>query len=149
MEKECETYTVADYLSGKVKFGVNDEALRPILLDRGLDLDIPYGDADKSALRLAYADMLKWFVLGASKVNNTSDSDNGWSHSGGGYELSDTDRRELKEEAETTTSLFALTTSILPLRSISTPTARPFSMTIFRAKQRTRETFCRFIAGRR
>lgn len=99
MEKECEIYTVADYLSGKVKFGVNDEALRPILLDRGLDLDIPYGDADKSALRLAYADMLKWFVLGASKVNNTSDSDNGWSHSGGGYELSDTDRRELKEEA--------------------------------------------------
>ena len=96
MEKECETYTVADYLSGKVKFGVNDEALRPILLDRGLDLDIPYGDADKSALRLAYADILKWFVLGASKVNNTSDSDNGWSHSGGGYELSDTDRRELK-----------------------------------------------------
>lgn len=99
MEKECETYTVSDYLSGKVKFGVNDEALRPILLDRGLDLDIPYGDADKSTLRLAYADMLKWFVLGASKVNNTSDSDNGWSHSGGGYELSDTDRRELKEEA--------------------------------------------------
>lgn len=99
MEKECETYTVADYLSGKVKFGVKDEALRPILLDRGLDLDIPYGDADKSVLRLAYADILKWFVLGASKVNNTSDSDNGWSHSGGGYELSDTDRRELKEEA--------------------------------------------------
>lgn len=99
MEKECETYTVADYLSGKVKFGVNDEVLRPILLDRGLDLDIPYGDADKSTLRLAYADILKWFVLGASKVNNTSDSDNGWSHSGGGYELSDTDRRELKEEA--------------------------------------------------
>lgn len=99
MEKECETYTVADYLSGKVKFSVNDEALRPILLDRGLDLDIQYGDADKSTLRLAYADILKWFVLGASKVNNTSDSDNGWSHSGGGYELSDTDRRELKEEA--------------------------------------------------
>jgi hypothetical protein len=99
MEKECEIYTVADYLSGKVKFGVNDETLRPILLDRGLDLDIPYGDADKSTLRLAYADTLKWFVLGASKVNNTSDSDNGWSHSGGGYELSDTDRRELKEEA--------------------------------------------------
>ena len=99
MEKECETYTVADYLSGKVKFGVNDEALRPILLDRGLDLDIPYGDADKSALRLAYADILKWFVLGASKVNNTSDSDNGWTHSGGGYDMSDNDRSEMKAEA--------------------------------------------------
>ena len=99
MEKECETYTVADYLSGKVKFGVNDEALRPILLDRGLDLDIPYGDADKSTLRLAYADILKWFVLGASKVNNTSDSDNGWTHSGGGYDMSDNDRSEMKAEA--------------------------------------------------
>ena len=99
MEKECETYTVADYLSGKVKFGVNDEVLRPILFDRGLDLAITYGDDDNNAQSLAYADMLKWFVLGASKVNNTSDSDNGWSHSGGGYELSDTDRRELKEEA--------------------------------------------------
>lgn len=41
---------------------------------------------------------------------------------------------ELKEEAETITSRFAFTTSILPLRSISTPVARPSSITMFCAK---------------
>lgn len=55
--------------------------------------------------------------------------------------------RELKEDAETITSRFALTISILPPRSISTPVARPFSITTLRAKQRISSTFGRFSAG--
>ena len=43
--------------------------------------------------------MLFRSVLGPSKVNNTSDSDNGWTHSGGGYDMSDEDRSEMKAEA--------------------------------------------------
>lgn len=96
---EDETYTVGKYLKGRVKCGVPDTALRAILADRGLAMGEPYCDADKDILRLCYADVLKWYILGASKVNNTSDTDNGWTHSGGGYELSDEDLAALKSEA--------------------------------------------------
>lgn len=93
------TYTVMDYLSGKVKFGVTKESLRAHLADRGLTPDMAYSDCDKSLLRLCYADVLKWFIIGASKVNNTTDTDNGWTHAGGGYELSDDDIADMKSIA--------------------------------------------------
>lgn len=99
MEKEMETFTAKDYLINKVKFEMPSKALFGIMLDRGIEPNSLVGDNDADMLRLAYADMLKWFVLGPSKVNNTSDSDNGWTHSGGGYELSDDDRDEMKAEA--------------------------------------------------
>lgn len=91
-------FTVMDYLSGKVKFGVTKRSLQAHLADRGLAPSTAYADCDKDVLRLCYADMLKWYVLGASKMNNTTDSDNGWSHAGGGYELSDSDIATLKAE---------------------------------------------------
>lgn len=94
-----EQFTVMDYLSGKVKFGVTRKSLQAHLADRGLTSDELYCDCDKKVLRLCYADVLKWFCIGASKVNNTSDADNGWSHSGGGYELSSDDISALKAEA--------------------------------------------------
>lgn len=100
MNDKVETvYTVMDYLPAKVKFDIPKAAMLAILADRGVEPAIPYADADKGALRLAYADMLKWFVLGGSKQNNTSETDNGWTHSGGGYELDDTDRKLLIKEA--------------------------------------------------
>lgn len=92
-------YTVNDYLISKVKFEMPKEALKAIMVDRELEDGIDLVSCDKDKVRLAYADMLKWFVLGPSKVNNTSDSDNGWTHSGGGYDMSDEDRSELKAEA--------------------------------------------------
>lgn len=96
---EENSYTVLDYLSAKVKFGIPKKAMRAILVDRGMELETPYGECDTDSVRLAYADILKWFVLGPSKKNNTSDTDNGWTHSGGGYELDDTDRKLLMAEA--------------------------------------------------
>ena len=96
---ESGQFTVMDYLSGKVKFGVTRKSLQAHLADRGLTPDVLYSDCDKDVLRLCYADVLKWFCIGASKVNNTSDTDNGWSHSGGGYELSSDDISALKAEA--------------------------------------------------
>lgn len=99
MDEEMKVYTVEDYLINKVKFEVPDGALKAIMADRDLEDGIDLSACDKQAVRLAYADILKWFVLGPSKVNNTSDSDNGWTHSGGGYDMSDEDRAELKAEA--------------------------------------------------
>lgn len=98
-DTENSIFTVGDYLLNKVKFGMPRKALRALLADRELTLDTPHADADKDTLRLCYADMLKWFLLGASKENNTSDTDNGWTHSGGGYELDEEDKAELKSEA--------------------------------------------------
>lgn len=102
MSCDTEIYTIEDYLINKVKFDVPTAAIVPILLDRGMDGCTPIADLmddDKKTLRLCYADLLKWFVIGPSKVNNISDSDNGWTHSGGGYELSDEDIASMKAEA--------------------------------------------------
>lgn len=91
--------TAEEWLVNKVKFEVPRKAVAVIMAERGIDGGADMAAADKDTLRLAYADLLKWLVLGPSKVNNTSDTDNGWTHSGGGYELSEADIRELKAEA--------------------------------------------------
>lgn len=93
------TYTVKDYILAKVKFEVPVDALYPIFVDREIELKTPMMDIDRTKVRLAYADLLKWMILGPSKVNNTSDTDNGWTHSSGGYQLTNDDIKELKNEA--------------------------------------------------
>lgn len=96
---QAEIYTIQDYILERVKFEVPENALRPILLERDVDADVAASDVDKNVRRLIYADLLKWMVLGPSKVNNTSDTDNGWSHSAGGHQLTTEDIKELKFEA--------------------------------------------------
>ena len=91
MASENGFLSVTDYLINKVRFGIPRAALLSILVDRELDGGMEYLSCEKDKVRLAYADMLKWYVLGASKVNNTSDADNNWSHTEGGYELSSAD----------------------------------------------------------
>lgn len=94
-------YTVRDWLFGCVNFAVPTSAAENILAERGVNGDTRY--AERSTLpvdiRLLKADLLKWIVRGPSVVNNTSDSDNGWSHSGGGYKLSKEDKKQLRDEA--------------------------------------------------
>lgn len=100
MEMENEfVLTAYDYLIDKVKFDVPKKTMLSIMVVRGIGLEALYEEVDKDALRLAYADTLKWFIIGPSKKNNVSDSDNGWSHSEGGYQISDEDRKEMKAEA--------------------------------------------------
>lgn len=94
-------YTVEDWLFGCVNFAVPHDAVEYILMTRGIDGSASYlaakdGDTD---LRLLKADLYRWLVLGPSKVNNTTDSDNGWSHSDGGYTLSKEDKSLLAAEA--------------------------------------------------
>ena len=93
------TYTVEDYILAKVKFEVPTDALYPIFIDREIEAKTPMLDSDRTKVRLAYADLLKWMILGPSKVNNTSDTDNDWTHSSGGYQLTSDDIKELKNEA--------------------------------------------------
>lgn len=96
---QSEVYTIQDYLLESVKFEVPEGALRPIFFRRGIGATASVEGVEENVRKLAYADLLKWMVLGASKVNNTSDTDNGWSHSAGGYQLTEDDIKELKAEA--------------------------------------------------
>lgn len=99
MKKGNNIYTLEDALFSKVRFNIPDDTVHTILIERALDGSMAYADANRDDVRLAYADILKWLVLGPSKMNNTSDSDNGWSHTEGGFEMSESDRAELKAEA--------------------------------------------------
>lgn len=93
------TYTVEDYILAKVRFEIPVDALYPIFIDREIEPKTSIMDSDRSKVRLAYADLLKWLIMGPSKVNNTSDTDNGWTHSSGGFQLTSDDIKELKNEA--------------------------------------------------
>lgn len=99
MDKGNKIHTLEDALFSKVRFSIPEDTVRTILIERALDGNMAYVDANPADVRLAYADILKWIVLGPSKMNNTSDSDNGWSHTEGGFEISERDRVELKAEA--------------------------------------------------
>lgn len=99
MDKGNKIHTLEDALFSKVRFSIPEDTVRTILIERALDGNMAYVDANPTDVRLAYADILKWLVLGPSKMNNTSDSDNGWSHTEGGFEISERDRTELKAEA--------------------------------------------------
>jgi len=93
-------YTVGDWVAGCVNFAVPDDAVRFLCASRGVNPDSGYKSYGGAVdLRLLKADLFKWIVLGPGKVNNTSDSDNGWSHSSGGYTLSEEDKKLMMDEA--------------------------------------------------
>ena len=91
--------TVGDYLFGCVNFAVPDSAVSYVANGRKFPVGMDADEAGDDNLRLMKADLLKWIVLGAGRVTDTKDSDNGWSHAGGGYTLSEFDKKLLMDEA--------------------------------------------------
>ena len=108
---EKKVRTVRDYVFGCVNFQISDETAEHICDERGIDPDKtfdelfpkPTEDATdvvseeenlepKRTKELLKADLYVWICMGPTKVNSTSDSDNGWSHSEGGYQLTDEDK---------------------------------------------------------
>ena len=109
---EKKVRTVIDYVFGCVNFQISDETAEHICDERGIDPDktfdelFPKPEADapdavaddeniiepKRTKELLKADLYVWICMGPTKVNSTSDSDNGWSHSEGGYQLTDEDK---------------------------------------------------------
>lgn len=85
-------YTAEDYLFGCVNFSVPADGARSILVNRGIAKSTLASELTVKDKELLKADLFVWICLGPSKVSSTSDSDNGWSHSGGGYTLSDDDK---------------------------------------------------------
>lgn len=96
---DCQkVYTVGDWLFDCVNFAVPEGAVNYVCANRGVSPNTAFADYDAD-IRLLKADLYKWIILGPGKVNNTSDSDNGWSHSDGGYTLSESDKKMLMDEA--------------------------------------------------
>ena len=83
---------VITYLLGVTNYPVNEEAVKVILAQRGIDLEATLADTPVKDQELAKADLLVWLCTSPSKVGVTRDSDNGWSHSEGGYTLYASDR---------------------------------------------------------
>lgn len=98
MSGTCENngiYTAGDYFFGCVNFYVPEEAAVCILANRGVSLNDEFSKLDKKTADLLKADLYVWICMGPSKVNSVTDSDNGWSHSEGGYTLTDEDKERM------------------------------------------------------
>lgn len=91
-DKESKFSTVADYLYGCVNFEIPDEAVAYVCVNREVDSESPISGTERKTLDLLRADLYTWIVLGAGSVSNTSDTDNGYTHTGGGYTLSKEDK---------------------------------------------------------
>lgn len=91
--------TVQDWLLESVNFEVPEGASHALLLGRGLDGSEDCSMLDKKTRDLLKADLYVWICMGASKVDSVSDSDNGWSHKGGGYTLSEADKERMLDWA--------------------------------------------------
>lgn len=89
---ENKVRTAEDYVFGCVNFAVPQEAVDHILSEREITSSKPYEELEKKDKDLLKADLYVWICMGPSKVDSTSDSDNGWKHSEGGYTLSDEDK---------------------------------------------------------
>lgn len=102
VEPEAETvYTIEQHLYDSINFSIPESAVRGVLKKRGVEGSDEYNPEDTEQapkVRLLYADLLKWICLGAGRTNRVSDSDNGWSHSEGGYTLSKDDKKLLMNE---------------------------------------------------
>lgn len=94
--------TAEDYVFGCVNFALPQEGADYVLNERNIESDTPYEELSKKDKDLLKADIYVWICLGPSKVNSTSDSDNGWSHSEGGYTLTDDDKDRMLAFAKAT-----------------------------------------------
>ena len=90
---EVSVLTLEDYLYGCVNVDVPREAIVRICLDREVDMHEEAYNIEKSVRDLCKADLLVWMVLGVSRRGSVSDTDNGWTHSDGGYTFTEADKK--------------------------------------------------------
>lgn len=99
--QHTKTYTIGDYLFGCVSFAVPEETVVAKCVDRDVDPTEAYANVSQRERDLLKADLYIWICMGPTKVNSVSDSDNGWSHSEGGYQLTDEDKDRMLAYAKT------------------------------------------------
>lgn len=99
-EVENKVRTAEDYVFGCVNFAISQEGVDHVLKEREIKAKMAYEELDKKTKELLKADIYVWICMGPSKENSTSDSDNGWSHSEGGYTLTDEDKDRMLKYAK-------------------------------------------------
>ena len=101
MSEETGTvYTVADWLADCVEIPVSAGLVRSILAEREVSEDLSFDDANLEVRELCKADLYSRIALTSpNRMGAVSDSDNGWSHSDGGYTLTESDKKQLLAEA--------------------------------------------------
>lgn len=100
MDETQETYRLFDWLAGTVNFPVPASLIRAIFAERGVTEDIAFADADATVRDLCKADLYSRIALTSpNRQGAVSDGDNGWSHSDGGFTLTEEDKKLLLSEA--------------------------------------------------
>lgn len=92
-EKSC-CRTIDDHLRGLTDgFSVSDDTLRSVLYQAGVPSGMPLSELGGEEVALCEAHLYVWclHLLPYSK-NNTKDSDGGWEHTEGGYQILAADR---------------------------------------------------------
>lgn len=98
--RHAKIYTIGDYLFDCVNFAIPQGAVNATCIQRGIEPTKTFASVGQRERDLLKADLYVWICMGPSKVNSTTDSDNGWSHSGGGYTLTDEDKDRLLQIAK-------------------------------------------------
>lgn len=95
MAKACKAsdMTFAEYLAGVVAFSVPEDAVRSIMLRRGIEGSPSFHAVDLRLRRLCEADLYLWICTSTYRRGGVTDRDNSWSHGDGGWTLTDADRR--------------------------------------------------------
>jgi hypothetical protein len=91
--------TIEEYLRGLVGLDVTDAALRSILAKRDIESGSEYSSLPKGLLDLCTADLYMWCANAPSIKGTIKDSDGGWSHSEGGSQVFETDKRHWRKMA--------------------------------------------------
>lgn len=93
-------YMFSTWLSDSVNIGVSEGLVRSILAERNVDDKSLYSEVDERTCKLCKADLYSRIALTSpNREGAVSDGDNGWSHSDGGYTLSEYDKKQLLNEA--------------------------------------------------
>lgn len=87
--------TIDEHLRGLVdQFPVSDSSIRSVLTLAGVSSGLPIVDMSEEQIALCTAHLYVWCMsMVPYSRNNTSDSDGGWSHTEGGYQLLGADRK--------------------------------------------------------
>lgn len=97
MKTDYATYTIGDYIRGKVRgITVPDEALLSICTDAGTDPCSLFCDVQEKERELSCAWLYMWIAGGPTRTGSVSDEDADWKHTEGGESMSaETIRRYL------------------------------------------------------
>lgn len=74
------TYSIEEWLRGKVDYEFPDEAIKAILYDRGVEAGSEMSDVSVRDRELCYADLLMYAAGSSTSTTGEYMSDGGWQH---------------------------------------------------------------------